>query len=187
MRQGGYNCSFCGSSDLIWDDSRGVIVCANCAAVLDIIYDYRMPYIEPHRPKSTFNKDIFFKKIEIKEISKILKRTQYIRLKGNLMLDFHGKDRKVKIYTTDSIMALNALNSDRNVVKIYNYLENKGIFSGLKYRTRVLLTYYLIYNGDEKKLKKLFKSPNLKLGNIKKLAKRVPLSVKVEIKHIING
>ncbi|WP_373279914.1 TFIIB-type zinc ribbon-containing protein [Metallosphaera hakonensis] len=40
-------CEYCGSNNLVWDQSRGIVVCGECGTVLENIYDFRPPFIEP--------------------------------------------------------------------------------------------------------------------------------------------
>ncbi|MCY0849642.1 TFIIB-type zinc ribbon-containing protein [Sulfuracidifex metallicus] len=184
-------CSYCGSKNLIWDYTRGEVVCGDCGTTADRVYDYRPAFIE-EALKSSQNRSLLYKNREIepfKEFMHLLKKSRFLRkYKGvKLNISFNkGFIQGSKIYSQISLDALYKIESDRVAIKIYKYLEETGIFSGLKFKTRVLLTYYLVYGNDKIRIRRILKRYYTSEENIKRIIKQIPFNIRLEITRMID-
>lgn len=183
-------CDYCGSKNLLWDYVRGEIVCGDCGTTLDKVYDYRPVYAE--EVSRTSGQGYILKNNRLdsyREFIELMKKTRFMRKFKGVKLNLSGNDRRIhisRIYSPISLDALYKLQSDRVAFRIYKYLEDKGIFSGLKFKTRVLLTYYLIYGNNRARIKNLFKQYYTDEENIKRVAKQIPFTIKLEIMRILD-
>ncbi|MEM0020446.1 MULTISPECIES: TFIIB-type zinc ribbon-containing protein [Metallosphaera] len=185
-----FTCSYCGSKNLIWDYTRGEVVCGDCGTTVDRVYDYRPMFMEEVL-RSSQNRSLLYKNREIesfKEFMHLLKKSRFLRkykgVKLNVSLN-QGSIQGSKIYSQISLDALYKIESDKVAIKIYKYLEKMGIFSGLKFKTRVLLTYYLVYDNDKIRIKRILKTYYSSEENIKRIIKQIPFNVRLEIMRMV--
>jgi len=97
-------CPYCGSTNIIWDEERGEIVCMDCGSVIDRIYvsrdDYRVDDFKPSSPKGSVRLSR-----TTKEFLKLLDKVKTSKkLKGKAVIDsakffdyVTGRRGKVKI------------------------------------------------------------------------------------------
>jgi hypothetical protein len=88
-------CPYCGSvNSLVWDMSRGVVVCSECGTVLDLIYvSYGNPEYEHENPKS-MNVHTFKKTKKLTEASlKYLEILKEIKYNPMLFIDSYSFSR----------------------------------------------------------------------------------------------
>ncbi|WP_252896507.1 hypothetical protein [Metallosphaera hakonensis] len=55
----------------------------------------------------------------------------------------------------------------------------------MKLKTRVIVTYYLVYNGDRKAIRLATKNMRVNENNIKRIVKKIPFPVKIKARKII--
>ncbi|QGA54921.1 transcription initiation factor IIB family protein [Sulfolobus sp. E5-1-F] len=149
-------CPVCGSSEIIWDNKNGEVVCSNCGTIIDSIY-----YSEQNEPESTetiiinnkFYKDeILIKKLRIKNF-----------LKNNRI-----ENKKTDRYE----IILRSILLDSQYKKIYKVLYNEGILSGLKAKSKLGLLIYFRFALNDQYLHQL-EQFGIKNENLKKRLRRI--------------
>ncbi|ARM75882.1 TFIIB-type zinc ribbon-containing protein [Acidianus manzaensis] len=160
-------CPYCGSTNLLWDIKNGTVICRDCASVIDSMYDYER-----------YNNNeivIDFNKLTINQNTKeFLSILDNIRYKNKYKIDLSNKN---KYLTEDGIYALQLLNMDTSVRKIYDELTKYGYFSGKKIKTRVAISFYLSgYRGN--KMRNILRKLHINEKYFKKITYKIPRNIK---------
>ncbi|QKQ99877.1 hypothetical protein GWK48_05340 [Metallosphaera tengchongensis] len=185
-------CEICGSDNIIHDEKRGEVICSSCGTVLDRIYSYQFPPVDPDILTLKSPVDINENKQNtrlIKEFEYIFKSTKKVRKVRKIKIDLNhnvfGKLAHFKLYTEDSLIAMDMLKKNPNALAIYKYLSDNGVFSGMKFKNRVILAFYLLNNGDLNKIKDIIKDLHVDLSNLKKVSKRVSYDMRIRINELV--
>lgn len=128
-------CNYCGSNKLRWDYKNGIVVCEDCGTIIeDKIFDGASPFLETKtKPLNYLEKS---KKKELKE--KNIRSYEYLN--------------NEKSVTTASNLYLKSLfNFDKELYITYNKLLEKGILSGKKIKTRIIVTIFFSKRREEYK------------------------------------
>mgnify|MGYP001772548240 CR=1 FL=1 len=136
-------CPYCGSENIVWDNSTGDIICASCGTVLDKIYnseayggndDERV-----YTSKIVYNE--FYKKI--KRIDKWRKRFM-----GRRVMVYNGM-----IIKETSLNALKIIESDERYLILYDIINSIPEFKNKDIRYKLALGLYFIDKKEYKRLK----------------------------------
>ncbi|BDC19281.1 TFIIB-type zinc ribbon-containing protein [Acidianus sp. HS-5] len=168
-------CPYCGSKNLIWDSARGIVVCEVCGSVIDTIYDYSQ--IEVSEEIIDLNKNLS-ERIETKNFIKL---TEITASKFRII----DNKKNMKFITEDGELALSLLNMDKNVYKIYEYMENNGIFSGRKIKIRVALSFY-IAGYRYKKMRNILEKLHINEKYFRKITYKLPKELKYVNKELLS-
>jgi transcription initiation factor TFIIIB Brf1 subunit/transcription initiation factor TFIIB len=134
-------CDNCGSIYLIWDYKNGNVVCSMCGLVVESIYEGQ--YMQSQEDIIIISNNINIKLIT----KKYLKILSYNKIFKNNYININNK---IKFYSKEAEIALDFLSRNNKVKLIYEKLNNTGVFSGKKIKTRVAISYYLAgYRGKE--------------------------------------
>lgn len=163
-------CPYCGSINLIWDIKNGTVVCMDCATVIDKIY------YEGTLSSSEDEIILDFNKLKVSDKTKKF-LSELDRITNNnkkFKIDIYGKTR---YFSEDGLAALQILEVDKKVKRIYNLLTEKGFFSGKKLKTRVALSFYLAgYRGD--RINTILTKLGINQKYFKKLIYKLPKELK---------
>ena len=150
-------CPYCGSTNVIWDEERGEVVCMDCGSVIDRIYVLREDFrVEDSRPSRSRGSVRLSK--TTKEFLKLLDRVKSSKkLKGKAVIDttnffdyVNGRRGRVKIIKL-STPYLRNLEKDKDISVV---LELISKFPRLKSRTDrakvalAMLTISLVKGGS---------------------------------------
>ncbi|BDB97169.1 TFIIB-type zinc ribbon-containing protein [Saccharolobus caldissimus] len=133
------SCPVCGSSEIIWNEKKGEVVCGVCGTVIDIIYSYSMT--ESDTEEIVIDNKYYKDEIKIKE-SRV---KEFMKNENNI--------RKINEYE----IILNSMLLDKKYRIIYKILNEEGILGGIKAKTKVGLLIYFRYAYNNEYLKILEK------------------------------
>ncbi|AWR97242.1 hypothetical protein DFR86_06505 [Acidianus sulfidivorans JP7] len=168
-------CPYCGSTNLIWDEKNGCIVCRDCATIIDSLYDFDQ--------YNTTEIVIDFNKLNIRKSTiNFLSLLDNINNKNKYKIDINNKNKYI---TEDGIYALQLLKMNKTAEEIFNKLTETGYFSGKKIKTRVAISFYLSgYRGN--KMRDILKKLHINERYFKKITYKIPNYLKFQ-KFAINN
>ncbi|MGC9147936.1 MAG: TFIIB-type zinc ribbon-containing protein [Sulfolobales archaeon] len=183
-----YRCPVCGSTEVIWDEFRGEVVCSSCGLVIDqIYYTYRNSNDRIAEDKPREKKD--YKKINDKP-GRILR--MYNKLFGSWNLR-RGLDINISslealnsgVYTgrvfrhNRDVLLEKMFDISPSLKKIYDYTSLFPKLSSRTFRTRLLISYMLLKvsgNGfaSNEVLSRAFSISKNHLNRVKKELRNYP-------------
>ncbi|MEM0187805.1 MAG: TFIIB-type zinc ribbon-containing protein [Saccharolobus sp.] len=149
-------CQVCGSTEIVWNEEKGEIVCSNCGVVIDSIYYDSVDRFSVN--EIVIDNNLYFNDIKIKNLR---------------IREFFNNNTLNKSIDEYEII-LKTMLLDKQYRIIYDLLLNEGILSGIRTKTKVGILIYIryVYNNKYreilKKLKidyKLIKNTIRKLGS----------------------
>jgi len=153
-------CENCGSDNIVWDRRNGSVVCSNCGLVLDSIYDNSLSFSDEDTIIISPNFIDNIKEETKKFLSnKTHKNTVYI----------NGSPH---IISESGLIALDLISRSVKAKKVYETIENSGILSGRKIKTKVAVAFYLAGYRDEE-FKKILKILGINYNYIRKIINKI--------------
>ena len=137
-------CPYCKSRNIIWDYTRGEIVCGNCGSVLDKIYSYAEDHDE---------EPVFITKNSYIDFYKKAERTKkwVERIMGKRIVMYNGS------YIREaSLNVTKIIESNEKYLIIYDVINNIPQFRTKDIRYKLALALYLIDKEEFNKFKMSF-------------------------------
>jgi len=177
-------CDSCGSTNLVWDNKSGTVICGDCGLVLERIYFNQKHYYESDQILVNYPQVLevsSVKRDSERKFNSLLKKSRNIRNIKQLRIYVEPKEEGLSvghIISKESLEALATITSDGKMLKTYTYMEKEGWFSGLRLKTRVALTAFLVFRSNRRKLNIILKILGIDEKYLRKLLKRVPKHVR---------
>ncbi|MEM3662031.1 MAG: TFIIB-type zinc ribbon-containing protein [Sulfolobales archaeon] len=146
-------CPSCGSSDIIWDNSRGEIVCSSCGLVIDVIYEQKTSFNSDLRSTKTNERRVSDRRKYHKPGSIVRAYSRLFgwwRLRKNLEVDpeslFRASEggysfRVLRHVKDGELMKL--LEVSPTMKKIFDHLTMYPRLSSRTFRVKMLISYMI--------------------------------------------
>ena len=186
-------CPYCGSHNVVWDYSKGTIVCAECGSVLDSIYEYDATNFT-HSSLSELLPS-YSAILSRKKKTDISKEITYFKEKN-----FHVEYEEV-IDTGESIKIekKSRINLSLHLYNVEDFLPNELVYIAFDKISRLgilgtqlekaVLAYYLVF-GYEDTLRKLGgdkKARDFINKILRKMSKDTIMSIKVYLDNMLEN
>ena len=184
-------CPYCGSRNLVWDYSKGTVVCADCGSVLDSIYEFDAANFT-HSDLSELlpSYSAILSKKRKTNIGKesVNSKEKKFHIEYEELMDNEGTAESDK---------KNRLNSPLYMLNIEDFLPNELVYIAFDRISRLgllttqlekaVLAYYLVF-GYESTLRKLGgdkKAKDFIDKILKKLNKNIIMSIKIYLDNML--
>lgn len=134
-------CPYCKSKSIIWDYSKGEIVCTSCGAVLDKIYSYDLPFEKSHSLTSKADYSKLYEKIE-----RVRKWEE--RIMEKRVTNYNGA-----LVKRESLSVAKIIESNEKYLIIYDVMSNIPQFRTKDMRYKMAVGLYLVDRDEFNKLK----------------------------------
>ena len=158
-------CPYCGSSNLIWDNKSGDIICAVCGSVIDKIYC----------ESADIEEEIVIASSEVfKKHREQLKKIKETREKK--MVIYNGS-----LIKESSLNAMKLIENNEKLLIIYDIIDNSTLKTrNIKYKLAIGLYLY-----DRNEFEKVEKSLGISEKYMKKILLRLKAKEKIRLKNMI--
>ena len=178
-------CPYCKSKNLIWDYKNGTIVCADCGAVLDQIYDESSSFEEM---ESISGRYVSIYENFLSNYKSIVDRTNRIITENIKRNNRYNKAQKFdkdrflfyngSIVRESSFLPLKYIENNERLLIIYDFIDRIPKFKDKHIRYKIALAVYF-YDQN------LFKKVEDKLGISKKYFKKILSSISTRERILI--